>query len=130
MKPVTTGIVAALLTLSPAALANDVNPDLIDLSGLTAAAMLVKTSNDYEWKNILIVVDNKSAAKFDTTRWSCGILSKLQLIHEEPILVDNVRPNSYAIKSQRLGYESGPVDGVQCRLVNVQIGPTLISLDK
>jgi hypothetical protein len=47
-----------------------------------------------------------------------------------PILVDNVRPNSYAIKSQRLGYESGPVDGVQCRLVNVQIGPTLISLDK
>jgi len=46
MKPVTTGIVAALLTLSPAALANDVNPDLIDLSGLTAAAMLVKTSNE------------------------------------------------------------------------------------
>jgi hypothetical protein len=34
MKPVTTGIVAALLTLSPAALANDENPDLIDLSGL------------------------------------------------------------------------------------------------
>ena len=106
MKPVTTGIVAALLTLSPAALANDVNPDLIDLSGLTAAAMLVKTSKD------------------------CVILNKSQLIHEEPILVDNVRPNSYAIKSQRLGYESGPVDGVQCRLVNVQIGPTLISLDK
>jgi hypothetical protein len=130
MKPVTTGIVAALLTLSPAALANDVKPDLIDLSGLTAAAMLVKTSKDYEWKNILIVVDNKSAAKFDTTRWSCVILSKSQLLHEEPILVDNVRPNSYAIKSQRLGYESGPVDGVQCRLVNVQIGPTLISLDK
>jgi hypothetical protein len=130
MKPVTTGIVAALLTLSPAALANDVNPDLIDLSGLTAAAMLVKTSKDYEWKNILIVVDNKSAAKFDTTRWSCVILHKSQLIHEEAILVDNVRPNSYAIKSQRLGYESGPVDGVQCRLVNVQIGPTLISLDK
>ena len=128
MKPVTTGIVAALLTLSPAALANDENPDLIDLSGLICDAG--KNQQRLRVEEHLIVVDNKSAAKFDTTRWSCVILSKSQLIHEEPILVDNVRPNSYAIKSQRLGYESGPVDGVQCRLVNVQIGPTLISLDK
>ncbi len=29
MKPVTSGIIAALLALSPAALATDVNPDMI-----------------------------------------------------------------------------------------------------
>jgi hypothetical protein len=117
-------VIAALWTCSARA-------ETLDLSGLTAAAMLVKTSKDYDRKNIMIVVNNKSAAKFDTTRWSCVILNKSQLIHEEPILVDNIRPNSYAIKSQRLGYESGPVDGVQCRLVNVQIGPTISSaLDK
>ena len=92
--------------------------------------MLLKSSKDYDWNNIMVVVNNKSAAKFDTTRWRCVILNKSQLIHEEPVWVDNVRPDSYAIKSQRLEYESGPVDGVQCRLVNVQIGSTVYQASK
>jgi hypothetical protein len=40
------------------------------------------------------------------------------------------RRDNYAIKSQRLEYESGPVDGVHCRLVNVQIGSTIYQASK
>jgi hypothetical protein len=67
-------IVAALPTCSARA-------ESLDLSGLTAAAMLLKSSKDYDWNNIMLVVNNKSAAKFDMTRWKCIILNKSQPIH-------------------------------------------------
>ena len=87
---------------------------------LKMTALKIESSARSSWTYAMLQVENLSAITYSTTEWSCVLTWKSEPVFEKRFYVSAVSANSKTIQRQIFDYDKGPVDGIDCRLLDAR----------